>query len=510
MMNKITDKILTIIRGRRFYIFIIIFFIFEATWIALSAIYPQAFDEQFHFGLIKIYSHSNLPFISKQPAGASIFGEVPKDPSYLYHYLMSFPYRFIALFTSRQGLQVVLLRFINIAMFTYGIILFKKLLLRTNVSEALSNLALFIFILIPIVPQLAGQINYDNMLFPLVALSCLIAFRLIDEIKKHKPSFKTSALLASVCLVTSLVKYTFLPIFFGILCFISFYIFISNRRYLKKMWTYFGLSFKRLSTVLKVVLIAALVVSLGLFVQRDVANVIIYHSINPDCTKVISSSQCEQYSVFLANQQRHSQAVNSHIKASTNVLAYGGEWLYWMWYRMFFAINGPTSSFTNYPPLPLPSAAALIVGVVGIILVIKYRREIFNNNPYATLLLVACVVYTVALVAEGFSIYQFTDVLEDMNGRYLIPIILLAAAIMARGFSLALSKTVHLKIILACLIGLLFLEGGGVLTYIARSDNTWYVKNSKIVTVNNDAKKLTKKIVVSGHSTYTTSFWFFN
>src|ERR1700721_3858493 len=99
MINKVANRILKPIRSKGFYRFVIVFFVFEAAWIALTAAYPQAFDEQFHFGLIKIYSHYLLPFLSKQPAGANQFGAVARDPSYLYHYSMSFPYRLIELIT---------------------------------------------------------------------------------------------------------------------------------------------------------------------------------------------------------------------------------------------------------------------------------------------------------------------------------------------------------------------------------------------------------------------------
>jgi hypothetical protein len=56
----------------------------------------------------------------------------------------------------------------------------------------------------------------------------------------------------------------------------------------------------------------------------------------------------------------------------------------------------------------------------------------------------------------------------------------------------------------------MFLEGGGLLTFIARSDNNWYWDNDAVVKVNHAAKKITSKIVVKGKETYTTKDWFFN
>lgn len=509
-MNKISKRILDFFSSRGFYRFAIGFFIFEAAWIGLTAAYPQAFDEQFHFGLIKLYSHYLFPFLSKQPAGANQFGAVARDPSYLYHYLMSFPYRLIEIVFKRQSYQIIALRFIDIAMFTYGLTLFRKILLKTKLSEAVANLSVLIFALIPIVPQLAGQINYDDMLFPLVALTCLLCFKMIDETKKLHLSFKTTATMLILATFTSLVKYAFLPIFLAIVCFFIFYLLHYYKDKIPILVHNFLEDFKKQSLILKVVLIGLIIIAGGMFIQRDGINIIDYHSIDPDCSSVLSVNACKPYSAWYADYRRHEAVLAGKNKPSHNIIVYSGQWLYWMWYRLFFAVNGPASKFTNYPPLPLPSAVALIIGVVGVVAVIKYRKELFKANAYATFLLMACLFYAIALMLQGYSTYQFTAVLENMNGRYLLPILLLAGALLAKAFSIALKKSESLKILIACIVVLLFLEGGGVLTYISRSDATWYWNNTKAIKANDVAKKITKKVVLSGTKTYDTPVWFFN
>jgi hypothetical protein len=510
MLNKVSGKVLKIINSRGFFWFVIGFFIFEAAWIALTAAYPQAFDEQFHFGLIKIYSYHLSPFLAKQPAGGNAFGAVARDPSYLYHYLMSFPYRLIELFTKLQSYQVIALRFIDIFLFAYGFILFKKILIRTKVSSGYANLAILIFALIPIVPQLAGQINYDDLLFPLVAFICLLSFKLIDEIKKLKPSFRTVFILLITAVLTSLVKYAFLPIFLSIIVFFAFYLLWTYRTKLKIILANFISSFKKESLILKTVLIAGLVLSVFMFAQRDVVNLINYHTVDPNCSSVLSVNQCTAYSAWYANYERHIQLLNHQIRPSSNFIVYIFEWLYWMWYRLFFAVNGPASGFTNYPPLPVPCAIALIIGLFGFIAAIKFRKELFKANPYSTLMLIACAFYIIALILQGYSTYRYTATLENMNGRYLLPVLLLTGAVFVKAFSLVFRKYSHLKVIIACVIVLMFLEGGGILTYINRSDNSWYFQNSKVIKANEVAKKITKKVVVGGKKSYSTNVWFFN
>ncbi|HXE10103.1 MAG TPA: hypothetical protein VN554_01620, partial [Verrucomicrobiae bacterium] len=110
-----------ILGSRRFFWVILALFVIQAAWIALSGLYPMAFDEDFHLGIIRLYAHHISPFWAGQPPGADAFGAVARDPSYLYHYLMSFPYRLSGLFTHDQTLQILWLRAINIALFTAGL-----------------------------------------------------------------------------------------------------------------------------------------------------------------------------------------------------------------------------------------------------------------------------------------------------------------------------------------------------------------------------------------------------
>src|SRR5690348_13109817 len=129
-MRDAARFITRLLGSRRFFYGVLIFFGLESLWIAISAAYPMAFDEDFHFGLIKIYSHHWLPFLSGQPEGADAFGAVARDPSYLYHYLMSFPYRLISFCTGNETAQVVFLRLLNIMLFGTALVLFRRVLRR--------------------------------------------------------------------------------------------------------------------------------------------------------------------------------------------------------------------------------------------------------------------------------------------------------------------------------------------------------------------------------------------
>lgn len=162
-------------------------FLFEALWLAFSGRYPMAFDEDFHLGIIKIYAYHLSPFWGSQPVINDTFGAVNRDPSFLYQYIMSFPYRFIQLFTKDQTIIVIFLRIINVALFALSLPIFRRLLQKTGASKQIIHAALLLFILIPVVPLLAAQINYDNLFIPLSALTILLTINFTDQFKAHKP-----------------------------------------------------------------------------------------------------------------------------------------------------------------------------------------------------------------------------------------------------------------------------------------------------------------------------------
>lgn len=511
-MSAFFKRLTTLLESKGLFISTLVFFVFQSVWIALSAVYPQAFDENFHFGIIKLYAGHWSPFLTNQPAGGDQYGALARDPSYLYHYLMSFPYRFFHFFTDNQTILVIALRLIDVALFTSGLLLFRRLLVRAKLSRALTNIVLLLFTLIPIVPQLAAHINYDNLLLPLTAWSCLLALDVLDEIQARKPNIRSMVLLSVVGLGAGIVKYAYLPIFAAIVVFLLFATWrqMKNnvrrtqlRKALKQSWA-------DQSLLMKIALVAGFAVAFGLFFQRDGINLMRYHTVTPDCSRILSEHACSQYSVWSADTAWHTALLQQPTVSFENPVVYFASWLYWVWYRLFFAVNGPNSGFTNYPPLPLPSAAALAIAGTGTVLAIIWHRRIFADK-YLSFFLLVGLFYILALLVTGWEDYHYTNVLVDMNGRYLLPVLLPLGAIVARAFSIALrhAPKVH-KTVLASAAILLFLQGGGFITFLSRSDASWDWPNGTVVKVNNAARNVTKPVILHTGKNYNTKYWLFN
>jgi hypothetical protein len=508
-MSAFLQKFRAFLGSHVFYILILAVFALQSLWIAFSAVYPQAFDEDFHFGLIRVYSQYWLPFLGGQPEGGNAYGAVARDPSFLYHYLMSFPYRLIQLLTDNQAIQVLSLRVINVALFGLGLILFRKLLLRVGVSRRLTNLTLFVVTFIPIVPQLAGQINYDNLLMPVAAVAMLLTVGLIDQIRQHRFSLQAIITLLAVCLAATQVKYEFVPIFAGIVLFLAVLLWREYRgRWpkLKELWSTYA-KHPWLPKVLALLLLAA---TLSMFVQRDAVNVLKYHNVAPDCGYILPIEACSQYPVWIHDYVSHQQVLGHNVAVGSNPVWYLWEWTYWLWYRLFFAINGPTHGFTNYPPLPLPSAIFGLLIVSSVIAIVIYRKLLFRGRPYFVFLGAVVGLYLLALLSQGFLKYRHTAVLELMNGRYLLPILLPAMAIGGTALGHALANYPRIKVVAAAIVVVCMLQGGGAFTFISRSDPTWYWDNRAVRNFNNAAQHVVHPLVFDGSKTYSTRKWFFN
>jgi len=475
-LKKTATTAFSILSSKKFFYAVVALLVLQAVWFALVARYPMAFDENFHWGIIRIYSHQWSPFITSTPPDSGAYGELIRTPSYLYHYLMSFPYRFIAAITSDQTVQIIFLRFINVGLFTAGLFVFRKVLLRLKFSAAIAHLSLLLLILVPVVPFLAGQINYDNLLFllvPAISLATLTCAQTARQ-KGYLPAPAFITLLA-LGMLSGLVKYAFLPIFLAALLFLSA-VLIEQRRIgtqFKKTWR----NFTTEKLALKIGLVILLLVSFGLFAERYGGNIIRYHSLDPDCAKVESIDHCQEYGPWARNYLLATGTTPS----GTDPTPFALGWIIGIMHRLYFAIN---YNYINYYELPLPTIAAYAFGLFGTVLLVVYGRRFFKANPQMILIGLVALIYIASLLYVNYSDYLKYDAFLAINGRYLIPILPFVFAMMAsaygifiRGKSVA-GRTVQIKFGLVAILLLLTLQGGGVLTYAVRSDPDWYWPNS--------------------------------
>ncbi|HKU18162.1 MAG TPA: hypothetical protein VJP80_02705 [Candidatus Saccharimonadales bacterium] len=490
-MKRFTSFVFTVFASRRFLYAVFGFFVFESVWIALSARYPMAFDEDFHLGIIKIYSHHWLPFLHDQPANSGALGAVARDPSYLYHYLMSFPYRLIAACTQSQAAQIIVLRLLNVALFGLGLGLFYRVLRQVGTSRALANVTLALFVLIPIVPLLAGQINYDNLLLPLTAWTCLLTIRAYRQLAERRVPLKTLSLLIIVGLLSSIVKYAFLPIWVASLLFIAWHAWRTFRGRRRELRRELARDHDALSNKAKLGLLLALLVASFLFMQRYVMNVVSYHAPIPDCAAVIGEDECMNYGPWARDYEYAQAKGNAHV----NPFIYPWWWLCGMMYRLFFMINGPASDYNNYPPLPLPTVGFVVVAVASVLALAVTWRRLFRHNGILVFFVLLGLLYVGLLAFDEFREYLKTGQPVAINGRYLLPVLLPLAAVGGQALSRVLRKRHRVKVYAALVVLLLFVQGGGVMSFIVRSDTTWYWQSPTVIRLNRAAHAVVNPLI---------------
>jgi hypothetical protein len=498
--HKFHNKIVAILSSSKMFRTLLVLFVIETSWIAISGLYPMAYDENTHLGIIKLYTHRWLPFWSSQPSGANIFGAVNRDPSYMYHYLLSFPFRVFEHFIGAETAQVLFLRLFSIVFFVIGLLIYRKLLTALNAPKTIAHVVLLIFILTPIVPFLAAQINYDNLLFPISGLAFLYSVKMIHDYKRQGTvDVKNILVLVCWCLFGSLVMFSFLPIMMSCVGLVIWLLFkVFRQKGFANLAHNLRLSYYKISRSLKVILVILVVLLAGLFAERYGLNMIRYGNPVPSCDKVLNIEACKEYSPWLRDYQSHQDNIRGLIKpVASDPFSYTvRDWIRIITVQFFFVLNGPQSAFEVGEPLLLPMVMAIGLGVVGIILAIRYYRYLQEFSDLRFLAL-AGLFYTLVLWQRQYFAFLNNGYAVAIQSRYLIAFMPIFYLIVALAYQRFLNPKPWLKSLLVLIfIGVLLLQGGGAMVFILRSDPAWYWPNNYVITANRIVQKIMQIFVL--------------
>ncbi len=487
MLHKFHDAISRLFRSPQTFYVVVGILVLQSVWIALTARYPQAFDENYHFGLIQLHAHQLLPFFTHQPSDSTVYGALARDPSYLYHYLLSFPYLVLTHLTDSQTVQVITLRLFNVVIFVAGLFVFRKLLRALHVSTALSNAVLLFFVLLPPVPLLAGQINYDNLMFYMIGLLFLLTVRYIKAVQADGGTRIPVLLALSITLVGalgSIIKFSFAPILFMTivtLAFVTWRAIRKSRIIAGKTGRPAAYQLVLPSNFRLFVMTALTLLAVALSVERYGVNLVQYHNPVPECDAVLSVDECQDYSPWARD---YLFAASYPRPTALGIAVYPWVWAHRTVYETMFTItsyfepNG-TVTYKPVPPLTIANYTAWTIVCLGILFAIRSRKEIWSN-PGLRVLLVISGFYVVVLFMQNFVMYLHTGEAVAIHGRYLIPIypILFIPAVIGfrRCFADFKLERFMAVFLVSCLV--LFLQGGGITGWIVSSDSSWYFQQS--------------------------------
>lgn len=496
-LKRLIDSIYEFSASKKFFRLVVILFTVNAVWATSSFIYPMVFDEYAHFGMTKIYSQQWSPFISEQPPEASLFGDITRDPSYLYSYLLSFPYRLFNLFIKSETGLIIVLRLVNVSLVVLAIFLYKKLFLSWGISPRSVNFVIFAFVSTMIIPLIAAHINYDNLMFTMSAIFLILGTNIISNKGKF---FTQSTLFISIGLLTSIVKHNFLPIFVVTLFYVAGTTWYKNRRCLKK-WISLVWS-NRPNNLIVASLIILVILSSGLFLERHGQNLIRYHTVAPTCDKIQPVEVCKNFGPWYRN--RNNLLNKSPDVLYGNPLSFTQHWTSKIM-RGYFApfSHTPTQVVSEHEPFgpivrkaisPSQIVFAYLVLFIGSFSVLIYFKKLWAKI-YIRLAILIISIYLIVLWLFNYQLYQKLGVAQAIQARYTYPILLLIFIVFVEAFKYLIQSERQRKAILMLFI-VFFVWGGGIIGYQIRADENWYWQNTTVITINKRIQNLLRYVVI--------------
>lgn len=494
-------KLQNALASDRFFAAVIVFLVLESAWLALTGLFPMAYDEGTHFDVIRLYAHHISPFWSAQPDGPATYGAMSRDLSYMYQYLMSFVYRLLDLFFKSDTPKIITLRLISVAMMAATVVLYRRLLLKTKASKALVHSVLAIFVLIPTVPFLAAQINYDNLMLLMSGVLLLLTVRINAAVRKDEGSIRDVLLFLVAGMFTCLVKYPYAPVFAVLVLWVAF-VYVRHvggvRRAVAGLPKAAVRSFIGLGRWTRVGLAVVVIVMGGLFFERYGLNTIKYGTPVPECDQVLDTERCLDYGPWRRNYLTYQDKISGKL-APVKLDPFSFTFRTWfptMGTQFFYALNGPAGGYSVGAPLPLPLTLEIIAVVVCLPLCLVYWRRLIRV-PLAKGFFVLSGVYMFSLWAQNYSDFLHLHIATAIQARYLVMVVPFALFFGALALSYALKDAVKVKTgLVAVALLVLLTQGGGIGVYVLRSDDSWYWPNRAVSRVNWWGRDVLEKIVI--------------
>jgi len=502
-LQSASATIIRALRSNWFFAAILALFTLQAAWLALTTIYPQAFDEQYHFGMIQLHAQQWSPFFATQPDGADQYGAIVRDPSMSYHYLLSFPYRVLSWLTDSQTIQLIVLRFTSIGILVWALVLFRRLLLMMGLGQAKAHALILFFSLLPVLPALGAQLGYDNLLIAVSALTLVWAVRLRQSYSPGHLDWLLALRLTIAMLLFSTIKLRLFT-YTGWRCSVFPADFLVGRG----AWRFgqLGKAIGSLNRTRQVglpdgrgyrhlVYLVVVSVSILFDIMRP----------SPKCQEVLTVERCYEFGPFA----RDYASKNDDVHATTGQLAsYPWRWAKNMMRESFFSVYsffGSDGKPRYYGGSYVPQL--LIVGwiwfwlsLASLILSAKWLWR----QPTLRLVLIVSGVYAASLFLLNISEFSKTGYVAAVHGRYLFPVIvpLLGCTMLGlwrlAGRFGAISRYRRSIAVGAMLVTLLmFTQGGGIGTYILFSqDGSYWHFSEAARQINSSIRNLLQVIIV--------------
>ncbi len=453
-----------------FFWFVLVLLAANALLIALAADNYLLYDESYHVGIIDVYSHQWSPILGEDAQRVRL-GDTERLPSYLFHYLMSFPYRGArAIGLESMGLLAVM-RALNVAMVALSFVWFRRTLLLLGMSRAAAHVALAIFSVVPVVVFVAATVNYDNLVLLLGSVFLWHTARVAasDALRVRD----VLLVIAFACLV-SITKYTFLLIAAAAVVLLGVHLLRSARRTGVRTW---WRERERLGAGERWALLLLVAVAIALFVERIGRNVLDHGTPSPDCATLHSEEFCRTNPVWARNERLAALQPDRGPTPAGALTYLVVHWAPGIVRTVTLVGGGTPSGSMAVAGTDVALALTWVIGAVGATMIVLAAAR--GRRHRAVLVLAAVVTFYVVL-AFGANYSYFLSFGQPLavQARYFIVVLpfVIGAAVAATSWVLQRTQASPLTWkVTACAVGLVVAtQGAGPVTYVVRSQDAWF------------------------------------
>jgi len=488
------NKIYRFIRSPKFFTWIVALFLIQGTLFALivDPSNPDTFGDNYpsrdagvppdgnrHIAAIYLFAEQPLsegPFIHDQDPHQLWIGDLERFPSYFYYYFLSFFVRVSMALGASDMVNVMVIRFVGLAIGLLALFVFRKIVRELKIGEAIVNLSSFALVLTGSFAWLSPVENYDIMALTGFFLFMLAAIRFVvrrDPLQLYP--------MALWFFVTSITKYTYVP-FMGLIGLLAVFFFVRKYKKLGAAWRdslrRFGMWIKA-KRIVSVLLLVLLVTFGGLFTERIVGNLVTYHSFDPNCSLIHEHNACMAFGVYSRNYNREQSVKNGERDDFTY---HPGYTLYWIhrYYTSMYTYLAHVGFKPNWMLMYPGFIAAL--GVTGYAYVYaRRRRERILQTPEQKLLGATVVLLIVSQYLFNTNIYLDTHgATYAHQGRYLLSAVgfvyvLMLLTIQRALTHMSVAKRQKMKKILLAVGALVIATNSALVMFFVHADSVrWY------------------------------------
>ncbi|SDD81649.1 hypothetical protein SAMN05216410_0208 [Sanguibacter gelidistatuariae] len=453
----------------------------QYAWVAVSA-RLSIYDEPYHVAAIDAFSHRWLPFIDQTVADGPL-GDAERYGSYLYHYLLSFPWRAARGLGMAVDDRIVLLRLLTVGIVVLALLVYRQVFVEMGASRAVAHVTVGLVGSLPLLVFLAGTVNYDNLMFLATALLFLYGLRVY---RATEFLWANWLVLLSVACLGAVTKYTFLVLLPVVVIAVLVRQWSNVVSGLRTGTVRFFRPGNLRALTANYALLLITVVAVSLFAERYVGNLLQYGSLMPSCLSVHELAVCEMHAPWARNAALDAAYPDQPMTLPNAVAYLSNEWLPLMFrYSGYMGVTTTEGTGVTTVGPAVGGWLWLLLAPAGLA-VLVLSAGVLRRIRGVAMMLGASALYLAVLFVQNLSDYLTLGEPVGIAGRYALVVLPVLIGLTVIGACRVLTVTnadAGRGAKLALLVGaaLVLTQGGGITSYLWSLDGSWLRSDDNLV-----------------------------